>query len=182
MMILQRKIKPLVTVLVLVAAICSFLSGAVASPSDESDVRTTIQRVFDQLKSGQYATLYDGLPSSSRGRISRDRFVSGLQRTSEFYRLERIEIGAVRVSGELAVADTTMYAHVNKPLDADGKLVVQQYLIREDGQWRVATGDNATINRFLKSNPSFARRFPIRRPKAYVNQNGKWVEIPLGRR
>jgi hypothetical protein len=150
--------------------------------SDESDVRTTIQRVFGQLKSGEYGALYDGLPSSSRSRISKDRFVSGLQRTSNLYQLQRIEIGAVRVSGNLAVAETTMYAHINKPFDADGKLVVQQYLIREDGQWRVATGDNATVNRFLKANPTFARRFPIKRPNAYVNQNGKWVEIPLGRR
>ena len=75
-----------------------------------------------------------------------------------------------------------MFAHINKPFDADGKLVVQQYLIREDGNWRVATGDNATVNRFLQANPTFARRFPIKRPTAYVNQNGKWVEVPLGRR
>jgi len=153
-----------------------------ATPSDETEVRSTIQHVFDQLKSGEYGALYDGLPSSSRSRISKDRFVSGLQRTSNLYQLQRIEIGAVRVSGNLAVAETTMYAHINKPFDADGKLVVQQYLIREDGQWRVATGDNATVNRFLKANPTFARRFPIKRPNAYVNQNGNWVEIPLGRR
>jgi len=153
-----------------------------ATSSDETEVRSTIQHVFDQLKSGEYGALYDGLPSSSRSRISKDRFVSGLQRTSNLYQLQRIEIGAVRVSGNLAVAETTMYAHINKPFDADGKLVVQQYLIREDGQWRVATGDNATVNRFLKANPTFARRFPIKRPNAYVNQNGKWVEIPLGRR
>ena len=153
-----------------------------ATPSDESEVRGTIQRVFDQLKSGQYGSLYDGLPSSSRNRIAKDRFVNGLERTSNLYQLQRIEIGAVRVSGNLAVADTTMFAHISKPFDADGKLVVQQYLIREDGQWRVATGDNATVNRFLKANPTFARRFPIKRPTAYVNQNGKWVEVPLGRR
>lgn len=154
----------------------------VAMPSDEGDVRATIQRVFDQLKSGQYGALYDVMPSSSRARISKDRFVSGLQRANDTFRLDRIEVGAVRVSGDLAVADTTMYAHVNKPFDADGKLVVQQYLVREDGQWRVATGDNATINRFLKANPSFARRFPIKRPQAYILQNGKWIEMPLGRR
>jgi hypothetical protein len=157
-------------------------SKAARVPSDESDVRATVQRVFDQLKSGQYAALYDSLPSTSRSRIPRDRFVSGLQRTSDFYRLERIEIGAVRVSGNLAVVDTTMFAHVNKPLDTDGKLVVQQYLVREDGNWRVATGDNGTVSRFLKANPTFARRFPIKRPRAFVNQKGKWVEIPLGRR
>ena len=165
-----------------------FVSTAVramgALPSDESEVRATVQRVFDQLKSGQYGTLYDGLPSASRSRIARDRFVSGLQRTSNFYQLDRIEIGAVRVSGNLAVVDTTMYAHINKPFDADGKLIVQQYLIREDGSWRVATGDNTTVNRFLKSNPTFAHRFPIKRPQAFIKQNGKWVQfnLPAGRR
>jgi hypothetical protein len=75
-----------------------------------------------------------------------------------------------------------MYAHISKPFDADGKLVVQQYLIREDGSWRVATGDNATINSFLKNNPSFGKKFPIKRPQAFINQNGKWIPIPLGRR
>jgi hypothetical protein len=171
-----------VALLLTVVGMCAMCQPAAAAVSDESDARATIQSVFDQLKSGNYAALYDSLPSSSRSRITKDRFVGGLQRTSDLYQLQRIEIGAVRVSGSLAVADTTMYARVNKPLNADGKLVVQQYLVREDGQWRVATGDNATINRFLKANPSFARRFPIRSPKAYINQNGKWVEIPMGRR
>lgn len=174
--------RPSVPLLLAFVVICAMCQSAAAFVSDESNARATIQSVFDQLKSGNYAALYDSLPSSSRSRITKDRFVNGLQRTSDLYQLQRIEIGAVRVSGDLAVADTTMYARINKPLNADGKLVVQQYLVREDGQWRVATGDNATINRFLKANPSFARRFPIRSPKAYINQNGKWVEIPMGRR
>ena len=177
------KTKNRVLALVVTAAMTLGIAVTVAAtPSDETEVRGTIQNVFDQLKSGEYGALYDSLPSSSRSRISKDRFVSGLQRTSNLYQLQRIQIGAVRVSGNLAVADTTMFAHINKPFDADGKLVVQQYLIREDGHWRVATGDNATINRFLQANPTFARRFPIKRPTAYVNQNGKWVEVPLGRR
>ena len=171
-----------VDLLLVLVVVCAMCQPTAAVASDESDVRATVQRVFDQLKSGQYGGLYDSLPSSSRSRITKDRFVKGLQRTSGLYQLQRIEIGAVRVSGDLAVADTTMYARVNKPLNADGKLVVQQYLVREDGQWRVATGDNATINRFLKANPSFARRFPIGSPKAYINQNGKWIEMPMGRR
>jgi len=153
-----------------------------ALPSDESDVRAAVQRIFDQLKAGQFEALYDSLPSSSRARISRERLVKGLQGTRNLYQLERIEIGAVRVSGNLAVVDTVMYAHIAKPFDAEGKLIVQQYLIREDGSWRVATGDTATINRFLKNNPAFARKFPIKRTRAYVNQNGKWMEVPLGRR
>ena len=153
-----------------------------AQASDESDVRAAVQHIFDQLKAGQYEALYDTLPSSSRARISRDRFVTALGNTKNLYQLDRIEIGSPRVSGNIAVVDTTMYARINKPFDGDGKLVVQQYLIREDGQWRVATGDNATVNRFLKSNPAFARKFPIQRPRAFINQNGKWIEVPLGRR
>jgi len=175
----RASIAPLIIAIVIAIGIGSI---AHATPTDESDVRSTIQHVFDQLKSGEYGGLYDSLPSSSRNRITKDRFVSGLQRTSNLYQLQRIQIGSVRVSGNLAVADTTMFAHINKPFDADGKLVVQQYLIREDGHWRVATGDNATINRFLQANPTFARRFPIKRPTAYVNKDGKWIEVPLGRR
>jgi hypothetical protein len=155
---------------------------AAARPSDETDVRNAVQRIFNQLKSGDYESLYDSLPSSSRSRISRERLVQGLQRSQSVFQLQRIEIGAVRVSGNLAVVDTVMYAHVTQPLDADGKLVVQQYLVREDGSWRVATGDKATINNFLKNNPSFGKKFPIKQPQAFINQNGKWIPVPLGRR
>lgn len=166
------------------AMLALLMFGAIATaaaPSDESDVRNAVQHIFDQLKNGQYGALYDSLPSSSRNRISRERLVQGLQRSQGMFQLQRIEIGAVRVSGNIAVVDTTMYARISK-LEADGKLVVQQYLVREDGAWRVATGDTATINAFLKNNPGFARKFPIKQPNAYINQNGKWVPIPLGRR
>ena len=154
-------------------------SAALAAPSDQSDVRAAVQRIFNQLKNGEYSSLYDALPSSARARTTRERLAQGLQRTQDTFELQKIEIGSVSVSGNLAVVDTTMYAHV-KPLNADGKLVVQQYLVREDGSWRVATGDTATINRFLQSNPAFAKRFPIRKPQAFVYQNNKWVPIPLG--
>lgn len=146
-----------------------------ARPSDQTDVRAAVESVFSHLKDGKYEALYDTLPSSSRARMSRERFASALQKTRNLYQLDRIEIGALRVSGDLAVVDTVMYAHIAPPFNAEGKLVVQQYLVREDGSWRVATGDNATINRFLKSNPTFAKRFPIKRPLAFVKQDGKWV-------
>src|SRR5262249_14365817 len=134
---------------------------ALAAPSNESEVRSVVQRVFNQLKDGNYDSLYDSLPSSSQSRISRDRLVSGLQRTRNLYQLQRLEIGAIHVSGDLAVVDTVMFAHVAAPFDADGKLVVQQYLVKENGAWRIATGDRATIDRFLKNNPDFARKFSI---------------------
>ncbi|MGH9904773.1 MAG: hypothetical protein ACRD8U_04205, partial [Pyrinomonadaceae bacterium] len=60
---------------ILVAAVAP-TSGA----ANESEVRGTIDRVFQQLKSRDYNSLYDALPSSSRGRISRTRFTGALSR------------------------------------------------------------------------------------------------------
>jgi hypothetical protein len=160
-------------------AVCGlvFLAPNVALATDESEVRGTVQRVFEQLKSRDYGAVYDGLPASSRTRMSRSRFTNALSRAQNMYVLDRIEVGQVRVSENVAVADTVLYGRVVSPFETEGKIVVQQYLVRENGKWRVATGDSATIKKFLAGNPAFGRKFPIRRPKIYVKQNGKWIEF-----
>lgn len=155
--------------------------GVSAQASDAADVRSTVQSVFDQLKSRNYSGLYDLLPGSSRNRMSRDRFVNALQRAQDFYQLDRIDIGAIKVSGNLAVVDTVLYGRVVAPIQAEGKIVVQQYLVREEGKWRVATGDQSTVKRFLAQNPAFSKGFRIRQPRIYVKQNDKWVEFNPGR-
>lgn len=153
-----------------------------ALASEEGDVRGVVQQVFQQLQSHDYGSVYDSLPSTTRNRTSRNRFISALQKAQDRYALDRINIGAVRVSGNIAVADTELYGRLTQPFQTEGKIVVQQYLVREGGKWRVATGDTATIQQFLKSNPSFARKFPIRQPRIFVKQNGKWVAFNLPRR
>src|ERR1051325_4898392 len=152
-------------------------SHAFAKASDQSDVRATVQSVFEQLKNHDYHSLYDLLPGSSRSRMSRDRFVSALQRAQDFYQLDRLEIGATRVMGNLAVVDTVLYGRVVNPIQAEGKIVVQQYLLREDGKWRVATGDQSTVKKFLAANPGFSKGFRIQQPRVYVKQNDKGVEF-----
>ena len=164
-------------VIALLAIVTLLPVAGFAGASDETDVRGIVQRVFQQLQSRDYGEVYDSLPSSTRSRMSRERFVNALKRAQDRYVLDRISIGTVRVSGNIAVADTELYGRVSQPFQAEGKIVVQQYLVREDGKWRVATGDRTTIQRFLKSNPTFARKFPIRQPRIYVKQNGKWVEF-----
>ena len=114
--------------------------------------------------------------------MSRDRFVSALQRAQDFYQLDRLEIGAVKVNGNLAVVDTVLYGRVVAPIQAEGKIVVQQYLLREDGKWRVATGDQPAVKRFLAQNPAFSKGFKIRPPRIYVKQDNRWVEFNPGRR
>jgi hypothetical protein len=161
----------------------AFISVTVVRASDQSDVRATVQGVFEQLKSQNYSALYDLLPGASRSRMSRDRFVSSLERAQGFYQLDRLEIGAIKVMGNLAVVDTVLYGRVVNPIQAEGKIVVQQYLLREDGKWRVATGDQSTVKKVLAANPGF-KGFKIRQPRIYIKQNDKWLEFnpPRGRR
>jgi hypothetical protein len=161
--------------LIVVSIIAS--ASVVAQSSEESAVRAVVQQVFSQLQSHDYSSVYDSLPSSTRSRMSKSRFISALQRAQDRYVLDRIGIGKVRVAGDLAVVDTELFGRISQPLAAEGKIVVQQYLVREDSKWRVATGDSTTIQRFLKSNPGFARKFPVRQPRIYVKQNNKWVEF-----
>jgi hypothetical protein len=167
--------------------ICSLLllvlvTGGAVRASDVSDVRSMVQNVFEQLKSRNYSGLYDVLPGAARNRLSRDRFVSALERAQDFYQLERLEIGAIKVNGNLAVVDTVLYGRVVTPFQAEGKIVVQQYLVREEGKWRVATGDQSTMKKFLAENPGFGKGFKIRQPRIYTKQNNKWVEFNPGRR
>lgn len=168
------------SIAVLVIALISVTS---VRASDQSDVRNTVQNVFDQLKSHNYSALYDLLPGSSRNRMSRDRFVSALERAQGFYQLDRLDIGAIKVMGNLAVVDTVLYGRVVAPIQAEGKIVVQQYLLREDGKWRVATGDQSTVKKFLAENPAFRKRFKIQQPRIYIKQGDKWAEFnpPRGR-
>jgi hypothetical protein len=114
---------------------------------------------------------------STRNRMSRDRFVSALERAQGFYQLDRLDIGAIKVMGNLAVVDTVLYGRVVNPIQAEGKIVVQQYLLREDGTWRVATGDQSTVRKFLAENPGFSKRFKIQQPRIYIKQNDKWIEF-----
>ena len=163
--------------LVFVATLFFFPLAIEASPED--DVRNVVQQTFQKLQSQNYSAVYDSLPSATQKRMSRSRFTTALQRAQGRYSLDRISIGNVRVSGDLAVADTELFGRVTTPITAEGKIVVQQYLVREGGKWRVATGDNATIQQFLKSNPTFARKFPVRQPRIYIKQGERWILWPM---
>jgi hypothetical protein len=167
--------RQVLSIAILVLTVFSY--STIAKASDQSDVRATVQSVFDQLKSHNYDSLYDLLPGTARNRMSRERFVSALQRAQDFYQLDRMDIGTTRVMGNLAVVDTVLYGRVVTPIQAEGKIVVQQYLLKEDGKWRVATGDQSTVKKFLAANPGFSKGFRIQQPRVYIKQNDKWIEF-----
>jgi hypothetical protein len=167
----------LVLALSMAALSNSFAGARARAASDESDVRATVGRAFSQLKGGEYGALYDVLPSAAQKKITRERFTAALERSRNLYALDRLEIGAVRVAGDLAVVDSVVYARARAPFDGDGKIVLRQYLVREGGSWRVTTGERATVQPLLAANPAFARKYPPTEPRVYVKRDGKWVAM-----
>jgi len=135
-----------------------------AKPDDRADVRGAVRRIFDQLRSRQYNELYDSLSSSSRKRITRQRFTSSMQKWDDTYTIDRVEVGSVRVRGNTAVAQTTIYGRLLKPSAGEGKIVAQQTLVREDGQWRV-------------SSASTGAGLSGRSARIYLKRDGRWVDI-----
>jgi len=158
----SRRFISLITVaLTLIIALPASLAGA---PDDAAEVRQTVRRSFERLKAGQYSEVYDSLSASSRARITRQRFVRSMEGTRDIYELDRMEIGRVRVSGNRATVTTTIYGRVLKPTAGEGKIVAQQTLVREDGEWRVATGS-----------PSMG--LGSTSPRIYVRRDGRWVDV-----
>lgn len=183
-MLLEKKMMKVRSSALLLTA-CALLSLSVqlaaarVSMSDEADVRGVVERAFGQLKAGDFGALYDALPSASRARISRERFVSSMGKARGMYELERLEISTVRVSNDLAVVETTTYGRALQPIESEVKIVSQQYLARENGNWRVATGERSTVGRLLAANPSFAKKFPVRQPHIYIKRDGRWVDVSV---
>ena len=145
--------------------------------TDEVEARGALEQAFQRLRDGDYDALYNVLPSTSQRRVTRERFIGALRRSRDVYDLDRMEIGAVRVVGDLAVADMVVYGRLRQPMDGEGKIVARQYMIREGRQWRVTTGERATVRPLLAANPKFARRFPPAAPRIFLKRDGRWVDV-----
>lgn len=159
------------------AATAAVPARVVAAVANEAEVRSTVERAFQQLKSGDYNSLYDVLPSASQKRLSREQFVRALERTRGMYELDRVEISAVRVSGDLGVADSVVYGRGRAPFAGEAKIVARQYLVREGGRWRVTTGERSTIQPLLAANPAFAKKYPLTQPRLYLKRDNRWVDM-----
>ena len=152
-------------------------AAAPTQGGDEAGARGALEEAFRQLRAGDYASLYDVLPSASQRRLSRGRFVEALNRVRGMYELNRLEVTNTRAAGDFAVADTVIYGRALRPVQGEGKIVARQYLVREGGRWRVTTGDRQTVRPLLAANPDIARRFPYREPRVYIKREGSWVDV-----
>lgn len=158
-------------------AALTLAARASAAQGAETEARAAMRQAFERLRSGDYGGVYDGLPSASQRRVSREQFVGALERARGMFELNSLEIERVSVAGDLAVVDTVVYATLRQPVQAEGKIVARQYMVREGGRWRVTTGERSTVRPLLASNPKFARQFPPTEPRVYFKRDGRWVSV-----
>jgi hypothetical protein len=94
--------------------------------------------------------------------------------------MDRMDIARVQQRSEAAVVDTTIYGRLKRPMKIEGEEViegrveVQQYLIKEKNAWRVITADDRTRAFFLRRNPEFSRGFELSAPRFAYKKQGAW--------
>lgn len=151
---------------------------------NQTNVRGAVQSFFSLLKSQKYSELYDFLPSQLQSQTSREQLTASLTRLGAYLTVERLEVGRIQQKGDFAVVDTTIYGNLKRTMNMNGEEVkegrvsVQQYLLKENGRWKITTADNRTRDFFLKRNPEFKKQFQLSQPQFAFKQKGRWT--PLG--
>lgn len=170
------------TLLHLVCAACCLLLASPPALTQTKPIqpRAAVQTFFTLLKTQQYQALYDYLPSQYQQQITREQLAQSLKRLEAFIVIGKLELGRVQQKGDFAVVDTTIYGRLKQPLNlngqeiSEGRVSTQQYLLKENGQWKVATADDRTRGYFLKRHPAFNKDFQLTRSQFAFKQAGKW--------
>lgn len=159
----------------------------VEAQNDEKAIRTSLQRYFTALKTGQYQKLYDSLPVSFQKQTTRAELADNLGRLGQFLKVRRMEIGKIEQRGDLAVVETTIYGQLTKPLNLNGgeieqgRVTARQYLIREAGSWKIASTSERALRSFLKERPEAANLFEQSHTRFELFSQGSWVRLPGSR-
>jgi hypothetical protein len=163
------------------------ISEPLASVNAEKSIRGAIQRYFTLLKTGRYGQLYDSLPLVFQKQSTREEVAASLGRLGEFLKLERIEIGEIEQRGDVAVASTTIFGALPRPITLNnreirqGRVSSRQYLIRENGVWKIASANERTLRAFMKAHPEVETLFPQTHTRFELLSDGKWIRMPGSR-
>ncbi len=142
--------------------------------------RAAVEQFFALLKAQQHDKLYDQLPAQLQQQLTRAQLSASLKRLDEFLVIEKMQLGRVQEHGEFAVVDTTIYGRLKKPMKINaqeinaGRATAQQYLRKENGQWKIITADERTRAAFLKQHPEFSQQFQLTRAGFEFKQNKQW--------
>ena len=159
------------------------LSASAFAQTKATSASQTVQTFFALLKGQQYAKLHELLPSQMQAQVSREQLATNLKRIESFLTLERMQVGRVQEKGDYAVVDTTIYGKLKQPMNfngtsiSEGRVTTQQYLFKENGQWKVVSADEGARGFFLKRNPQFNQQFQLSKPQLAFKRDGQWTAM-----
>src|SRR5262245_10136750 len=138
---------------------------------------------FSLLKSQQYSSLYGFIPNRLQQQVTPAQLAQSLKRLNSQIIIDRLEISRVQEKGDFAVVDTVIYGQLKKIVRKngeelkEGRISVQQFLFKEDGNWKIATIDNREREYFLRNHPDFSKQFQLSFPKFEVKHEGRWKPL-----
>lgn len=164
------------------------LTTVVPAQSQGSDapVRATLQALFKVLRDKDVNAFYRYLPGRQQQQVRREDLVQFVSQATPYVTFQRGQVGEVQLIGNFAVADTILFVNLRNPQKKpgdrqpeliDAKIVMQQYLLREGTEWKLATGDTQTRADFIASIPEFKQGFVLHTDRLYVLRESKWVEV-----
>ncbi|MFZ4985668.1 MAG: hypothetical protein ACOYLF_09425 [Blastocatellia bacterium] len=172
---------------VLFVCLLALTTHPLGATGGRDTVRGAIEHYFSLLKNGHYDQIYDLLPEATQKKSSRPEMVAGLSRLAGLLRLEKIEIDRVEQKNGLAVATTTIYGTLTNPVTLNGeaisrgRIISQQYLVRERRFWKIASINERSLRLFLQENPAAGSLFPQAYTRLEVLSAGQWMKMPGSR-
>lgn len=169
----------LLLLLVLTAPMKALPAGRASQAHDQSEaaVAQSVKRAFELLRAHDYRNAYLALPNEVRKATTLQNFMAELREAEARYAAERIEVKDIQVAGNFALAHTTMYGRTFYPRRAEGKIVIQQLLVLEDGTWRVATSYKGFYKLLKKQQPELAKKYRIRTARVYMRDGNEWLDV-----
>jgi len=164
----------------LIAVAIGFLTPSLLAATNPS---AAVKAFFELLKSEKYDALYLHLPSRMQERFTQAQFTASVKRIGDHIILARIDIGRIQQKGNYAVVDTTLYGTLRESVTiqgervSDGRVLVQQLLIKEGADWKVITADDRVKAFFLREEPNFTKDFQLESPRLEFKQKGKWQRL-----
>jgi hypothetical protein len=167
--------------LMLIAAlVCPVFGREAIAQTKGPGPRAAIQSFFEHLKMQRYDALYEYLPAQVQKQITREQLAFSMKRLDSILQIEKMEIGRVQQRGDFAVIDTVLYGRLKRPVKIDGqdanegRVAVQQLLLKEGERWKVITADDRSRRIFQQTNPEFDQGFQFKPPRFEFKQNGVW--------
>jgi predicted DNA-binding protein YlxM (UPF0122 family) len=169
----------LLSIILIVTSAQILPTPAAAQANDEtkSAVEQAIKRTFEMVRAHDYRNAYLALPNEARRETTLQNFMADLRESESRYVADRIEVKDIQVADKFALAHTTMYGRTVYPRSAEGKIIIQQLLVLEDGTWRVATSFRAFYKLLKKQQPELAKKYRIRRARVYTRDGNGWSEV-----